>query len=552
MIGAVAGANGKGIKRKAADKTGASNGEAPKAKRKVKEAKPLPPEAKSSEIAKRPKVKKPGEVSVSVYRGDGGQGQKPSMTVADAKDLIGWRVVEYASKGDETPEKTLMKFHLRDNQGNKVLLYNNDTNRPIRPGLYKRYALEILRNKWKLNGATIVFDEEGKCSEGQHRLIGLIIAEEIRRKEPLKWAKYGWGGPDTKSQLCMDALVVRGISSDPDVKDTQNLGQKQTGGDVVYRRDYFGSEKTGDGPRPVNDTKRRRLSSILAGAARLVWLRTMDKKVVDAPHFPPSEMLDFIDAHPKLIEYTYFIHDLEVKSKGGAISKGGGSGGGMSLGYATGLCYLMAVSSTNPDKWLEEGVSAINFKAEKKALQFWEKFASPTNIGDTDPIYNLLNMIRTIDSGSGQGRDELVGMTIKAFHAFSDGLEVGEKDLAIRRMRNNKGDEVLAEDPRLGGIDVQGRPEVEGEDVDSVEETREGSKAGKQWAEGDECWVLASDGDHWFGSITDVVKHDDGTHSAMIVDADSGNEYQEEFTVLDPKTKKVKDNKKLCLSYPGA
>jgi hypothetical protein len=143
-------------------------------------------------------------------------------------------------------------------------------------------------------------------------------------------------------------------------------------------------------------------------------------------------------------------------------------------------------------------------------------------------------------------------MTIKAFHAFSDGLEVGEKDLAIRRMRNNKGDEVLAEDPRLGGIDVQGRSEVEGEDVDSVEETREGSKAGKQWAEGDECWVRASDGDHWFGSITDVVKHDDGTHSAMIVDADSGNEYQEEFTVLDPKTKKVKDNKKLCLSYPGA
>lgn len=496
-----------------------------------KNGKPAAPKRKAGAV----------KVETVVYQGE------KALTVEQAKELIGWKIVGYAPKkgSAEKPEDALHKFHLRDTDGNKVFLVNNATNRPIRPGLYKRYISEVLRSKWYLNGETIVFDENGMCTNGQHRLIAFVLAEEIRRKDPKRYAKYGWGGPGTKSELRMEVIVVRGISSAPEVLDTQNLGQKQTGGDVIYRRDFFKDEI---------DSKRRKLSNILSGATRLVWLRCTNRKVSDAPHFPPSEMLDFIEDHPKLIEYARYIADLDTKSKTGAITKGGSAGGGITLSYATGLCYVMSASATDPDEWREKGVAGMNFKMEAKAKKFWEKFASPTNIGATDPIYNLLQLLPGIDTGSAEGRDELVGMVIKAFNAFADGVEVEQKDLQVRRMRDKKtGEESLAEDPRLGGIDTEGRPEhadEASEDIKKVEETREGSKAGKQWAEGDECWVRDKDGDHWFGTIQEVIKHDDKTMSALIVDADSGTEYQEQFVSL--KNGKARENGKLSLSYPGA
>jgi hypothetical protein len=486
---------------------------------------------------KKPKAKKGSiKLETKVYQGDG------ALTIQQAKELIGWKVVGYAAKGNEKPEQTLMKFHLKDIHGNKVYLEHNDTNRPLRPGIYNRYMSDILRGKWHLNAdSNIVFDDEGKLVNGQHRLIGFILAEEKRRKDPLHYAKYGWGGKDTKSGLRLECIVVRGVSSEQEVKDSFNQGQKQTGGDVIYQRDYFKEEV---------EAKRRKLSNVLAGATRLVWLRCTDKTVSDAPHFPFSEMIGFIEDHPKLVEYTRLMLELDGKSKSGAITKGGTAGGGITLAYATGLCYMMAISGTDPEKWKEKGVEALNFKMESKAKKFWEKFASPTNMGETDPVYNLLQMLPTVVAGSAQGRDELVGMVIKAFNAFADGVEVKSKDLAVRRMKDKKtGEEMLAEDPRLGGIDVEGRAaKVEAEDVQTVEETREGSRAVKKpkkgdvtmgWAEGDEAWVRMADGEHWFGTVEEVIKHDDGTASAVLVDADSGRSYQENVASLG-------------LSYPGA
>ncbi|WP_230684294.1 hypothetical protein, partial [Streptococcus pneumoniae] len=84
-------------------------------------------------------------------------------------------------------------FLFRDLEGNKIRLKNNNTNRPFRKSLAIRYANEMLRRKWSLNGETIIFDSKDMCQSGQHRLVGLILAEQMRKDDDQKeeWEQYG-------------------------------------------------------------------------------------------------------------------------------------------------------------------------------------------------------------------------------------------------------------------------------------------------------------------------------------------------------------------------
>ena len=505
------------------------------------------------------------------------------LTVEEAMEFLGWEVVEDGF------------FHLRDENGAKVRLNNclkivdgkMQTNRPFRIGLAKRYQSEHLRHEWKLNGQTFIFDWDGICHNGQHSLVGFVLAEQARflDKKVHKADKVGWkdkckllwghGG-----KLTCPCIIVKGI--DPAVADTLDLGLKRTLGDLFFRDAKFwnglmlgmgpatssgltssstpgaakgghsvggvkdqqpakgkgkaGARKEALAPPPMSEKTRRTLCNILANAARLVWLRAGGRNISDAPHFPHSEAVHFVQDHPKLEEAVLYIWGLEGGTgKGGRkISRFTGA-----LGVAAGVYYLMATSATDPDEFAESGAAALNFDNEAKTKKFWAALAEGTKLEGSDPVYLLREQLPSMPSGSAMERDEKVAMIVKAFNRWMDKLPSKLGDITVKK-ETKDGRTKLIEAPKLGGLDIE-EPERIEEDVTTVEDNREGHMAGKTWAEGDSAWVRVDDGDHWFGVIDEIIDVEDGKNKykeALLTETDTGKQWQEPL-------------KNLWLKYPG-
>lgn len=53
----------------------------------------------------------------------------------------------------------------------------NRVNRKFKERIATRYAKEMKEGRWKLNGETIIFDTEGRCVQGQHRLYAVMKSQ---------------------------------------------------------------------------------------------------------------------------------------------------------------------------------------------------------------------------------------------------------------------------------------------------------------------------------------------------------------------------------------
>lgn len=430
------------------------------------------------------------------------------LTVEDAKRLLGWITEEEATETTGKKVQFGKEYILRDLDGNKVRLVNNITNRPFRLTLSKRYANEILRGKWKLNGETMIIDKYGMCQDCQHRLVALVIAEQMRLKDPAKWRSYG-----VKGSVTMDALVVTGIDPKPETVDTINLGQKRTLGDVLFRNHKFGEE--------VSERDQQRLANILSGATRLAWLRAGGQDVSDAPHFPHSEALDFIQSHPRLIDAAVFVYQEDGNEK--RISSY------VSLGYAAALLYLLGMSASDPDTYHESGT--LDESLWDKAEDFWVTFAS----GGKD-LHALRTALTRIDASGAVGRDETVGTVIKAMNAWLDNKAIEAKTIKVKKSKDANGKVVLAERPRLGGIDAEVETLETIEPETETEPAKKGKGKGKVvtkkakrskggWKEGDLTWVRDEDGDHWFGTIQTIETTEEGK-VVQVEDEESGGVFE--------------------------
>ena len=88
------------------------------------------------------------------------------------------------------------------------LSQNWDQNRRLRKHKVEVYASAMKRGQWKLDGASIVFSEEGKLIDGQHRLAAII-----------------------ESATPITTVVVRGVSTDAYV--TMDTGMARNPRDVL-------------------------------------------------------------------------------------------------------------------------------------------------------------------------------------------------------------------------------------------------------------------------------------------------------------------------------
>lgn len=80
----------------------------------------------------------------------------------------------------------------------KYLEANSDNPRRINQNVVAAYAQDMKAGKWFMNGEPIVFDEEGRLRNGQHRLTAIV-----------------------KADVAVDILVVRGVASNINLYDMQ-------------------------------------------------------------------------------------------------------------------------------------------------------------------------------------------------------------------------------------------------------------------------------------------------------------------------------------------
>lgn len=329
------------------------------------------------------------------------------LNVEDCKQLIGW--------AEEPEGKDWGKeFVFKDLYGRKIRLTSNTRNRPFRRPLADRYANEHVRGKWSLNLETIVLADNGSLLQGQHRLVGLVLGEQIRQIDPNTWGK---------TPLVYETLVGYGVSNRPENANTYDLGAKRKLGDVLYRHQKFGKGFT---PK-----KQKGIANLLSGALRLVWLRVGGKQVSFAPHFPHSEALEFYGKHPGILQAVIEIVKLDEGEEGNEKC----IASLVSLNYAAGLLYLMA-----------------NAASMKRALRFWKIFATGESLEKGHPVLSLRQLLVRFDASSGGKRDEVIGAVIKAWLLWIGDQEGAIKDIKVPKRKS--GDKlVLSEFPRIGGLD---------------------------------------------------------------------------------------------------
>jgi len=340
-----------------------------------------------------------------------------AITAKYAKELLGWE--------EEKDEKFGTNYLLKDYEGKKIRCSNNMTNRPLSSSNYLALMQEILNNRWKFNGETIIISSKDSILNGQHTLIALILACQQWQKDREHWSEH-W-----KSEPTIDKLIIFGVSEVDEIVNTLDTCKPRSLADVLYRSDNFSELTAKD---------RKRASYVLSFAIRLVWHRSGRSLDAYSPRRTHSESLAFVDNHPLLLDAVTHIIEEDCGTEQRLTKY-------LSAGAIAGMLYLMGVSTTES---LEE-IDATNWD---KATELFTLIAA----GDLkmQPIRDALTKLHSEDYAV---RDELCSVLAKAWLAFSSGKEITAKALQLKYTKNEDGFKNLESITTVGGIDFGGPTE---------------------------------------------------------------------------------------------
>lgn len=343
--------------------------------------------------------------------------------------------------GAEEVAKGGVRIGSKQNGYKRYEFKNLAANRKLKMHIAQRWASEMVRGKWDANGETMKRDRKGMLHDGQHRGVGLLLAEAMRQADPEHYAThYGVKGP-----IKIDVVFIDGVNSK--AMKTIGVGVPQSHGDILYRSgdmeetDYF---------------SRDQLVKELGSAGRLVWLTTGGKVVSDAPKLPFTELEDFLYRHPQLRAAVYKITDIDTIEIDGDATESGEAEvisyrirQYLSIAYAAGLLYMMATCESDPDNAFlgeggaenEDGLS-LDYSNWDKAVEFFEKLASGESMKTGDPV---LALSKALVKGN-LSRNDKVSLVIKAWNAYVSGTKVNKLTLT-------KADKDRDTRPRIGGLD---------------------------------------------------------------------------------------------------
>ena len=309
----------------------------------------------------------------------------------------------------------------------------NVNNRPRKTSGISRFANDMLRKKWKAC-EPILLSNRGILLDGQNRCEALLLAEKTRQKDPEFYrSKYGWRGP-----VAVPMLVIVGVS-ERDI-DSINTGEKRTGPDVLFRQKLFDSYRMADKSPEFKEADKKKLSKILATAVRTVWLRVGGKDVSDAPKFQHSELLEFLQKHPKLLDIVVetYRNDDGAEQRIQSLC---------SPAYLAAVAYLGAAQETDRDAYDADGTVTITDDSLKTAIDFIQTFAAGTGLEKGDPILVCRTIFqRQRKEGGTRDRDVLLNTLVKTWNAFSEDV----KDATSKSIVPGK-EEIC----RIGGLDTE-------------------------------------------------------------------------------------------------
>ena len=140
----------------------------------------------------------------------------------------------------------------------KFWLQHKHTNRSIHLKVLIKLKRALEHARWEINGETIIFDEQGRLIEGQHRLQAVVDTD-----------------------VTIWSLVVYGI--DKARFKTMGQGSKRTAGDILSIR----GEKN---------------ARNLAAALRWVWRYENNQMLNAHPDITDDELADTIEEHPDIVQ----------------------------------------------------------------------------------------------------------------------------------------------------------------------------------------------------------------------------------------------------------
>lgn len=330
-----------------------------------------------------------------------------ALTASQAKDLLGWEVIP-AGAGKEALSL------LTDEEGNKVRCLDNEKNRPFNDQHCRTLAQDILNRRWRLNGETIIIGKTKLTLSGQHRLIGLVLAEQMWR------ASHHWQ-EIWPSEPVLETIIVFGIDETDETVRTLDNVRPRSGADVLYSSKYFAAYVPKD---------RKLVCRAANYAIAKLWERT-GAGVQTANNFTPrrtnSELEDYIDRHPRIVECLKHIYE---EDKGGHISKW------VSPGYASAYLYFMGSSTSDGNAYRNTdipGEQKLSWDLWDRACEFWVLLAQEGS--DLKAVRQVIGGFKDHISGNHGPLPEREAVLAKAWGVFAAGNIPTEEDLRLRYLK---------------------------------------------------------------------------------------------------------------------
>ena len=350
-----------------------------------------------------------------------------ALDAEQARDLLGW-------EAETDTVKFGSSYLLTDEEGKKVRCLKNLRNRPLNTGNVEALKQEILNRRWRFNGEPIIVGQTGTLLNGQHTLIALVLADQVRKGNQSEHWDAVWGD----DPLRIDKAIVFGVVEDDSIINTMDTCKPRTLADVLYRSPYFADKKEGD---------RKKLASILDHAVRMMWSRTGAGIDAFAPRRTHAEALAFIDAHPSLLKCVKHVYEEESE---GSVTHF------LSLGYMAALVYLMGASEANREKYEDGGRTeqAIGkLKRLNDACDYVTMLAGGS--AEVKAVRDGINALVDPETGVYIGSlGERIAIIVKGWNAYAVRGKATPKDVALDYTQDEDGYRVLNETPTLGGIDV--------------------------------------------------------------------------------------------------
>jgi hypothetical protein len=370
------------------------------------------------------------------------------LTEKEVEEILGWETEEDFTKrkkaeNPDAKEKDCSygeDYLIKDLLGNKIRCRNNVDNRPFTEAHALALAQSFLTREWAgtgkkpgetINGEPLIIGRTDKGISLQHRLIGFKLAcQKYRGKHAARWKAIWEDKP-----LTFPTIIVRGVDESPDTVRTIDNTRPRSPTDVVYTSDIF---------KDLMPLKRKECARMLDVASDVLWKRTKyGAGNVSAEYQTNTSIMEFIKNHSKLemcVKHIMQCNDDRSLS----VQK-------LSPGYCAAMMYLMAVSSTDPDEYLENGRKHLSPRNEKdldfanydKARTFWTLLSKtkvdPTlaQVWEARRPHNGDESVETyggfvFPKGDEVSTDsERVGVIAKAWELYANDFEVVAEELSL-------------------------------------------------------------------------------------------------------------------------